>query len=95
MKTLPQGLKPYKRTPEFSSDTVPPALQRDHATKQGVWGLIHVLKGELVYRIVESREEHHLVPGHPGVIQPQVSHSVELVGDSEFFVEFWIKAEAD
>ena len=89
MKSLPDGLKPYRRTPAFTRDTVPSALLRDHSTKSGVWGLIHVLRGTLVYRTSEPKTEQLVIPGHLGVVEPEVLHSVELIGDTEFFVEFW------
>jgi tellurite resistance-related uncharacterized protein len=88
-RLLPSGLKPYRKTPVFDRDTVPPALLRDHATKAGVWGIIHVLRGELVYRIAGTTEVHVLASGDRGVIEPKVRHSVELRDDAAFFVEFW------
>jgi tellurite methyltransferase len=89
MKRLPQGLKPYKRTPTFSAETVPAALLRDHSTKSGVWGLIHVVSGEVIYRIAEAGVEYRLDPDVLGVVEPQSLHSVELSEQAEFFVEFW------
>jgi tellurite resistance-related uncharacterized protein len=89
MKSLPQGLHPYKTTPVFTRDTVPPGLLRDHATKAGVWGLVHVLSGAVVYRISDPFEEHRLGPGDAGVVEPQVLHSVDLSDDAAFYVEFW------
>ena len=92
MRSLPDGVAPYRRTPSFTSETVPPTLLRDHATKAGVWGLIQVVRGALIYRISKTREEHRLVPGTHGVVEPEVLHSVELLEDAEFFVEFWKEA---
>lgn len=89
MKPLPPGLKPYRTTPVFDSGTVPPALLRDHATKAGVWGIIHVLRGELVYRITATREVHVLTSSDRAVIEPEARHSVELRDDTAFYVEFW------
>ncbi len=89
MERLPDGLEPYNRTPEFTHSSVPAGLLRDHATKHGVWGVIHVVRGELIYRIAEPCETHRLSPANPGVVVPEVLHSVELVGDAAFFVEFW------
>ena len=87
MKRLPQGLKPYKRTPTFSAKTVPAALLRDHSTKSGVWGLIHVVSGEVIYRIAETGAEYRLVPDVLGVVEPQSLHSVEIDGDPVRFFE--------
>ena len=95
MKSLPRGLKPYKRTPTFTQATVPNSLLRDHATKSGVWGLIHVLEGKIIYRIADDQEEHLLAPGYHGVVEPEVLHSVELVGETQFFVEFWTSQKFD
>jgi tellurite methyltransferase len=46
---LPDGFAPYKRTPTFTEATVPRGLLETHSTKEGVWGLIHVVEGELEY----------------------------------------------
>lgn len=89
MKTLPAGLKPYRRTPVFDRETVPQALLNDHATKAGVWGMLHVLRGELVYRIAGTSEVHVLGGPDRAVIEPEVLHSVELRDDAAFFIEFW------
>ena len=74
---------------------MPAGLVRDHSTKPGVWGLIHVLRGEVIYRVVEPEAEYRLAPGHLGVVEPKVLHSVELIGDAEFFVEFWTRPKSD
>lgn len=89
MKSLPAGVEPYKRTPEFTEESVPAALVRRHDTKAGVWGRIHVLEGRMIYRILEpATEEHVLEPGRNGIVEPQVDHQVEMIGPVRFFVEF-------
>lgn len=89
MKSLPPGVEPYKRTPEFSEQTVPAGLLRRHDTKAGVWARIHVLEGRLLYRILDPEvEEHLLEPGRLGIIEPRTAHEVETVGPVRFFVEF-------
>ncbi|WP_353806442.1 DUF1971 domain-containing protein [Methylobacillus sp.] len=42
---LPAGLKAYKLTPDFTPGNLPAALQSQHSTKAGVWGLLQVLEG--------------------------------------------------
>ena len=89
MKSLPEQMRPYRRTPEFTERSVPAALLRRHDTKAGVWGRIHVLEGELLYRILEPAiEEHLLSPGRDGVVEPEVPHEVAPRGRVRFFVEF-------
>ena len=90
--SLPAGAQPYRRTPEFTEATVPPGLLKAHTTKEGTWGLIHVLEGRLAYRIIDPRR-----PGSqvvltpelaPGVVEPTILHEVEPLGPVRFYVEF-------
>lgn len=89
MKAIPEGLTPYRQTPVFTIDTVPPGLLRDHRTKAGVWGVIHVAKGRVRYTISPAGEDVVLNPGYPGVIEPEVPHHVLLLDEGSFYVEFW------
>ena len=89
MRRLPPQLEAYKRTPEFSHETLPSGLRRSHSTKAGVWGRIVVLEGSLRYRILEPRPlELMLTPDRPGVIEPEILHEVEPAGAVRFYVEF-------
>ena len=89
MKSLPSNISAYKRTPEFTRDTVPEGLLRAHSTKAGVWGRIVVLEGSLEYRILEPEVETLVLsPGEDGVVEPTMRHEVEPLGDVRFFVEF-------
>ena len=89
MKSLPENAVAYQSTKEFTQTTVPAGLLRRHNTKAGTWGRIHVLEGELLYRILEPAvEESILAPGHDGVVEPEVFHEVEPQGAVRFFVEF-------
>jgi tellurite resistance-related uncharacterized protein len=93
MRALPSEVVAYKRTPEFTHDTVPAGLLRSHRTKAGVWGRICVLEGALHYRILEPALEHHtLLPGADGIVPPDVPHEVEPDGPVRFYVEF-LRAE--
>lgn len=90
MKALPTEVASYKRTPEFTQDTVPPGLLKAHQTKEGTWGKIVVLEGRLLYRILEP-ETKELVLSLTvyGVVEPTVLHEVEPMGDVRFYVEFF------
>jgi tellurite resistance-related uncharacterized protein len=89
MHSLPAEVVAYKRTREFSQDTVPAGLLRRHTTREDTWARIHVLEGLLLYRILEpSIEEHLLRPEVPGIVAPGVPHEVEPRGEVRFFVEF-------
>jgi tellurite resistance-related uncharacterized protein len=89
---IPAGLTAYKRTPEFTQANVPAGLLREYCTKAGVWGLIRVVEGELIYRVVDGRRaarECRLSPAAPGVVEPGIFHRVALDGPVRFFVEFF------
>lgn len=89
MKTLPSDVRPYHSTPGFTETTVPDSLLREHTTKSGTWGVIHVIEGELDYRILEPVEEcMRLRPGVTGIIEPTIRHRVELRGPVLFHVAF-------
>lgn len=94
MKSLPNDVVAYQRTKEFSEETVPAGLLRSHTTKAAVWGRIHVVEGELLYRILEPElEELTLRPGRDGVVEPEIPHEVAPQGPVRFFVEFLKSAE--
>ena len=96
MIALPPGLRSYKRTPTFTEATVPPGLLRDHSTKEGTWGLIHVREGKLLYIVTDARRstsERVLSPvDKPGVVEPTILHRVEPQGPVRFDVEFFRQA---
>ena len=85
---LPAGLAPYRRTETFSESSVPRGLLSRHRTKAGVWARICVLRGSLRYLILEPQPEEQLLsPESPGVVEPEIPHQVEPVGEVRFFVE--------
>ena len=79
--TLPAGVRSYKRTATFTEATTPAALMSDHATKEGVWGLIHVEEGRLRYLVTDERRlasEIIITPeSEPGIVDPTIAHRVE------------------
>ncbi|EMD81618.1 DUF1971 domain-containing protein [Pacificimonas flava] len=89
---LAEGLEPYSRTATFTEDTIPAGLRKDHTTKTGSWGLIHVEQGVLRYRVTDPRRlaaERDLTPETaPGVVEPTILHHVEPIGPVRFHVEF-------
>ena len=90
MQSIPKICEPYKRTPVFDENSVPAGLLKAHQTKAGTWGKIVVVEGQLLYRIQEpEREEHLLDSEHSGIVEPEMLHEVEPVGDVTFYVEFF------
>lgn len=95
---LPAGLISYRRTADFTEETVPAGLLADHTTTEGSWGLIVVKEGALIYRISDPRRapsETLLTPETaPGVVEPTIRHHVEPQGPVRFHIEFWRAADA-
>ena len=86
---LPTHFVAYRRTPEFSEQTVPAGLRKDHSTKVGVWAKIVVLEGRLRYRIEAPAPDRELTPYQGGIVLPEVRHSVQPIGAVRFYVEFY------
>lgn len=84
---FPVGISEYKRTPEFTETTIPAGLLKEHNTKPGVWGLIHVLDGRLLYTLADGRE-FVLSPGVLGIVVPEMLHQVRADGKVRFCVAF-------
>lgn len=88
LPSWPDGLSPYRRTPEFSADTIPGGLLRAHSTRPGTWARVHILEGSLGFRDLVDGTRSVLGVGIHALIHPQREHQVEQIGPVRFFVEF-------
>ena len=87
---FPDDLIAYKKTPEFTEETIPKGFQKDHSTKVGTWGLLHVLEGALIYTVnYPAITRYEINEGEKAVIAPCLLHSVEPKGKVRFYVEFY------
>ncbi len=87
---LPAGAACYKQLGEFSAATIPPGLLKDHTLKAGTWAQIVVLSGQLRYRIAAPlARELLLTPGAPGVVPPEIPHSIEPIGEVRLRIDFY------
>lgn len=87
-------IAPYRSTPVFDETTLPEALKREHRTKDGVWGVIRVLEGELRFVLTESGTETILTPDRPGLVQPQQTHRVEPLSKLRMQIDFYDREPA-
>lgn len=85
---------PYKCTPVFDETTLPAGLRREHRTKAGVWAIIRVLEGRLRYHVLAPPSAVILDADHPGLILPDLPHSVEPLGPMRMRVEFYNQVPA-
>ena len=94
LEGLPSGLVPSGSSPEFTRDTLPAALQREHALGAGRWGVLHVLEGSLVFVDLASGDERPVsAPGNV-VIAPQRPHKVTVSGPVRCRIDFFREPEA-
>lgn len=86
---------PYRSTPVFDSTTLPAALRDRHKTKEGVWGVIRILEGELKLNVLDPPSEMILRPGTPGLVLPGQPHLVVPLGDMRMQVDFYDQPPGD
>ncbi|MBO9575967.1 MAG: DUF1971 domain-containing protein [Sphingobium sp.] len=82
-------IAPYRSTPVFDQDSLPQALRSRHNTKAGVWGVLRVIEGELLYTCLDPAGETLLSPSVHMVIEPQQPHFVTSVGKMKIQVDFY------
>lgn len=86
---LPEGLELRRTTPEFDAETVPAGLLSAHQVAAGVWGLLEVTAGSVVFvREDGSMDPVELHAGDSMVIPPEAPHHVEPGADARFHVSF-------
>jgi hemoglobin len=98
---VPEGLEAYRSTPQFTEASVPAGLLRAHATKAGVWGLLVVHAGRLLFVLEDEARDgvgddesrgsargpraRELAAGEQLAIAPTVRHHVELLDPDTCF----------
>lgn len=80
---------PYRSTPIFDENTLPAALRKEHRTKAGVWGVIHVIEGSLRLERLDPPSETILTADAKAVILPEQPHLVEPLGPIRMQVDFY------
>ena len=85
---LPERVVAYQHTPVFTERSIPASLRTKHVTTAGVWARITVLEGTLRYRVDALGVEIDLDPDRPGIVVPELAHSVQPTGAVRFSVEF-------
>ena len=76
MRDLPTNVKAYKVMGPWTREKIPSGLLKAHNTKEGVWGRLDILEGELTYTIEETNEQFHLVKDDFIIIEPLKKHFI-------------------
>ena len=80
---------PYGSSPIFDEHSLPDSLRNKHSTKDGTWGLLRVIEGEVELVFLDPPSEHLVTVDKPAPIPPQSPHFVKLVGPMKMQVEFY------
>ncbi|MEB2848053.1 DUF1971 domain-containing protein [Endobacterium cereale] len=86
---------PYRISSLFNEQTLPRALLSRHALKSGTWAVVRVEEGSIVYRDLEALSSTTLTPEMPGLVAPEVAHSLELTGPVQLRIEFYDRRPLD
>ena len=82
-------LTPYASSPVFDDQSLPDKLRNDHRTKDGTWGLLRVLEGEVRLIFTEPHREVLVTPDMPAPIAPLATHYVVPLGKMTMQVELY------
>ena len=80
---------PYAASPVFDEQSLPDALRKDHQTKDGTWGLLRVLEGEVRLIFTDPHREVLVTPDKPAPIAPMAKHYVVPLDRMRMQVEFY------
>ncbi|WP_033921562.1 DUF1971 domain-containing protein [Sphingomonas sp. 37zxx] len=80
---------PYASSPVFDEQSLPDALRNDHRTKDGTWGLLRVLSGQVRLIFTDPHREVLVTPGMPAPIAPLATHYVVPLGTMSMQVDFF------
>lgn len=80
---------PYASSPVFDEHSLPDALRNDHRTKDGTWGLLRVITGEVRLIFTDPLREVLVTPETPAPIAPMATHYVVPLGKMSMQVEFY------
>ena len=92
---IPDGLVPSSGSLNFTADTIPDALQREHALGTGHWGVLHVFEGSLRFVDLVTGTERTLTAPDLITIHPQAPHRVELEGPLRCRIDFFREPGGD
>ena len=85
---IPPGLVPTGSSLEFTEDTIPDALQREHALAPGRWGVLHVLEGSILFINLTTGDERLAESPDTIAIHPGVPHKVVVPGPLTCRIDF-------
>ena len=91
---IPPGLVPSSGSLDFTQDTMPEALKREHSLGEGRWGVLHVFEGTLRFVNLVSGEERVATAPDLITIHPGLPHNVAMEGPARCRIDFFREPDA-
>jgi hemoglobin len=90
LREVPDGLVCDQQSPLYSHENLPNALQTSHRLKPGVWGLLRVREGSLVFTL-DGKTAHTILlnSGEQLVVEPELAHHVTCLGPALLQIDFY------
>lgn len=87
---MPSTLVTDHQTDNYTEETIPEALTRDHANEEGMWGFVRVLSGELTMHTRGEEETTEVLSRRkPGIIEPGQLFRLETTGEVKFHIQYF------
>ena len=99
MSFVPKGYVKCKTTEAFGKDNIPDIYSQRHFTRSGVYGQIHVLKGQVKFygyesKLSEANRELILNVNATAISHPEYWHKIEPISDDALFeIHFYCRPE--
>jgi tellurite resistance-related uncharacterized protein len=87
--SLPESAGPYRTIGPFGRETLPAGLLRTHDLAEGVWGLVELHSGRIVF-VWEDGSGDRIELEAPAriIVPPQIPHHLEADGDFRLTITF-------
>lgn len=82
-------LRPYKISSEFTHQSLPAVLLREHRLDQKTWAVVRVRMGEIQYVEGDHSKTRMIEAGTATVVPPDTPHHLEIVGPVALTFEFY------
>lgn len=93
---LPPDARCYRRIGPFDAPSIPTGLLRQHDLKPGVWGLLAIETGSILFRWDDPQGgERRLAAGDTMLVPPTVPHHLEIAGPVTLSIAFHAPAAED
>ena len=94
-ENLPPGLVPAGGSLDFTEDTMPEPLQREHALGPGHWGVLRVSAGSVRFVDLATGVKSEVAAPGRVVIRPQAPHRLRLTGPAQCRIDFYRAPDDD